>query len=73
MKRHVVPAFLDFDYRANSMGMVINESWDEKVKAQHRENRARDTELLAREFGQTGIEQKAADFIVTSPHGVVRA
>jgi hypothetical protein len=39
MRRHVVPAFLDFDYRANGLRLEINESWEQSVKDAHQASR----------------------------------
>jgi hypothetical protein len=62
LRRHVVPGFLDFDYRANALKIPIGENWDEEVKETHRRSRALIIEGLGRQFGVADIERKVEDF-----------
>jgi hypothetical protein len=67
MRRHVVPAFLDFDYRANALREEINENWEEAVKEAHRASRAQLRESLGEQYGTRDLERKVADFIAVGP------
>jgi hypothetical protein len=62
MRRHVVPAFLDFDYRANSF-RPINDAWEEEVKEMHRRSQAQLRSGLGEEYGTRDLERKVGDFI----------
>ena len=62
MRRHVVPAFLDFDYRANSFH-PINDAWEEEVKEMHRRSQAQLRAGLGEEYGTRDLERKVGDFI----------
>ena len=67
MKRHAVPPFLDFDYRANALKSTIRQDWREEVKETHRQSRAQIIEGLGRQFGVTDLERKAEDFSAIGP------
>jgi len=67
MRRHVVPAFLDFDYRANALRQEINPAWEEKVRELHVANREQLIAGLKEQYGATNIEQKVADFTAAGP------
>jgi hypothetical protein len=67
MRRHVVPAFLDFDYRANALRLEINPAWEEKVRELHRENGEQLIAGLKEEYGGAKLEQKVADFAAAGP------
>jgi hypothetical protein len=60
MRRHVVLAFLDFDYRANALRQEINPAWEEKVRELHVANRKQLMAGLKEQYGGASIEQKVA-------------
>jgi hypothetical protein len=66
MKRYRVLAW-DFDARANVLSTEIQESWDEAVKTQWRENKRRLSEHLVHDFGVSDYEAKIARFIEMGP------
>ncbi|MGN7100329.1 hypothetical protein ACTHR6_01885 [Ralstonia holmesii] len=61
MKRYRILSF-DFDSRVRSFD-PINEDWDEKVKAIHRQNRDSTIAHLQQEFGAQGFDEKLRNFI----------
>jgi hypothetical protein len=67
LRRHVVPGFLDFDYRANALKIPISENWDEEVKESRRLSRAQILAGLERQFGAADLERKAEDFSAIGP------
>lgn len=73
MRRHVAPAFVDFDYRANTLRLPIEESWEESVKAQHRAAREAIAKGLAEEFGSAYIDKKIENFVAigASPASII--
>jgi hypothetical protein len=62
LRRHAVPTFLDFDYRANLLMSPIGENWDEGVKETHRQSRTQVVEGLGKQFGGVDLERKVDDF-----------
>lgn len=67
MRRHVVPAFLDFDYRANALREEINDGWEESVKDAHRASRAQLMAGLGEQYGTRDLERMVADFVAVGP------
>jgi hypothetical protein len=67
LRRHVVPGFLDFDYRANALTSPIGDNWNEEVKETHRQSRAQLIEGLGKQFGVADLERKAEDFSAIGP------
>jgi hypothetical protein len=67
MRRHVVPAFLDFDYRANALREEINDAWEETVKETHRANREQLIAGLREQYAAQNIERTIADFVEVGP------
>ena len=61
MKRYRIIHF-DFDARVQSLGL-IQESWDEAVKAQHIENQSRVIDGLMYQYGELAIQSKIENFI----------
>jgi hypothetical protein len=62
MKRHRVLR-IDFDTRPTLLGIVIEEHWEEHVKALHQQNRAQIIGALKEQFGIWRFDQKLANFI----------
>jgi hypothetical protein len=67
MRRHVVPAILDFDYRANALRQEINPACEAEVRELHIANREQLIAGLKQQYGETNIEQKVADFTAAGP------
>lgn len=67
MRRHVVPAFLDFDYRANILREEISDAWDDAVKETHRVSRAQLISGLQEQYGVRDTDRMVADFIAAGP------
>ena len=67
MRRHAVPTFLDFDYRANLLMSPIGEDWDEGVKETHRRSGAQVVEGLGKQFGVADLDRKVDDFSAIGP------
>jgi hypothetical protein len=67
LRRHAVPLFLDFDYRANLLASAIGENWSEEVKESHRQSRAQVIEGIGQQFGITELERKVDDFTAIGP------
>lgn len=67
MRRHVVPAFLDFDYRANALRQEINDTWEESVKENHRASREQLIAGLGEQYGTRNLERTVADFVAVGP------
>lgn len=67
MRRHVAAAFLDFDYRANSLSAAIDDAWDETVKDLHRASRQQIISSIEDEYGSRGLDQKIQDFTAIGP------
>ena len=57
MKRYRI-LNIDFDSRANLLNLTIEDSWDEKVKQLHRENKEKIKQWLLMEFGSDNAEAK---------------
>lgn len=62
MKRHLAWS-MDFDTRANVLGVEINDDWEESAKELHRQNKANIISRLSAEFGSYDIDRKVNDFI----------
>jgi hypothetical protein len=62
MKRYRVLK-LDFDTRATLLSMVIQDSWENRVKAQWHETKRQIAEEIAAEFGPIGLQQKLQNLI----------
>ncbi|MDD2865311.1 MAG: hypothetical protein PHC99_11420 [Methylococcales bacterium] len=60
MKRYRILSF-DFDSRANSLE-PIQETWDEKVKGLHVQNRENTIKGLIKQFGERNIDSKIQNF-----------
>jgi hypothetical protein len=71
-RRHLSWGF-DFDSRATTLSMEINDDWEPDVKRMHEENRDKSIERLKTEFGPLGIDQKIENFIAidTKPFSVL--
>jgi len=67
MKRYRILAFLDFDTRSLILSQPIREEWEEKVKAQHRQNRENTIRNLKAEFGELQADQKIQNFVDLGP------
>lgn len=63
MRRHLVPAFLDFDTRATVLAIDIGDDWNEDVKASHLMAREQLMVHLREEFGDVHFDQRVRDFI----------
>lgn len=61
MKRYRI-LNIDFDSRANLLNLTIEDSWDEKVKQLHRENKEKIKQWLLMEFGSDNAEAKLKNF-----------
>lgn len=62
MKRYRVLK-LDFDTRATLLSMMIQDSWEQRVKAQWRETKRQIAEEIAAEFGPIELQQKLQNLI----------
>jgi hypothetical protein len=66
MKRFRIFGF-DFDARAHSLTLEIQDHWEENVKQLHRRNRKQTEDELVWEFGEASAEQKRQNFIDLEP------
>jgi hypothetical protein len=64
---------MDFDFRANYLRLTIEDSWDEKVKEQHRINQEGVRSHFLSEFGTHDANRKIQDFldIEAAPNSVI--
>lgn len=62
MKRYRVLIW-DFDSRATTLKVEINENWDEEVKKQHFYNKLNTEKRLLNQFGSLGAELKILNFV----------
>ena len=61
---------LHFDRRVLMLEREEQPHWDERVKAQHRQNREKLMDELIREFGSDFADQKLENFIALGPKPV---
>jgi len=67
MKRYRILPFFDFDTRSLTLSEPIQDGWDDKVKAVHRQNRENTITHLKAEFGELDSEEKIKNFIDLGP------
>ncbi|MBM3286996.1 MAG: hypothetical protein FJY88_06560 [Candidatus Eisenbacteria bacterium] len=66
MKRHrTLP--MDFDFRANALAIEIQDSWQDDVKALHRQNRETLLTQLQSQFGEDEFDAKLVNFRALGP------
>jgi len=64
---------MDFDARATTLGMTIEDHWEPEVKELHQRNQEQTRSNLARQFGEHALDAKIANFLAidTKPMSVL--
>ena len=65
--RRFTPAAITFDTRANVLATEVRTDWEPQIQEQWHRNQDRLKGELIFEFGESGFEQKLADFVALGP------